>query len=227
MIVPADRPTIFICENLLYYLPAPTVTTLLSSLVTYFQPAGPHQQLLFDTCGTLLKKYRAANLKNTTLKTQWTIDDAHDVETFHPALTLSGRVRWEEFYLIGRQDDASENGDENGDAAAAAAKAAPPLCYGRPPLFGPWTQAVAALRHNRLFKEAMQVVRYDFGRKASAAAQQTVARGSGVEAAGATTAASPVRGPSDERKMMNEAEMLNRAFTRLATSGLMQSDRDS
>lgn len=178
--VPADRPTLFICENLLYYLAPSTVQTLLSSLVTYFLPQSHHpedhhhcnnnennkQQLIFDTCGTLLKKYRAANLKNTTLKTKWTLDDAHDVEAFHPALRLSGRVRWEEYLGIdaaasgpGETSATTNNNNANANANAGGA----PLCYGRPPLFGPWTQAVAALRHNRLFKEAMQVVRYDFG----------------------------------------------------------------
>lgn len=181
--VPADRPTLFIAENLVYYFPLPTIETLFTSLVNYFAPATipspspstpspsssvsqyfpspsspspstpspqttPHTpgQLVFDICGTLLKKYRAANLKNTTLKTHWAIDDAHDLEKFHPLLRLSGRVRWEEYLHM------NINHPNGG-----------PVCQMPPPLFGPWTQTLAELRHNKLFKEALQVLRFDFG----------------------------------------------------------------
>lgn len=70
---------------------------------------------------------------------------------FHPTLKLTGRVRWQDYAA---QEGESSSSSNNNNTRVGRAP---------PPLFGAWTQALAALRHSRLFKEALQVLRYDFG----------------------------------------------------------------
>lgn len=71
-------------------------------------------------------------------------------------LRLTGRVCWQDY--LGKNA---------------------PLGQGAPPLFTPWTTALAALRHGDLFRVALQVLRYDFGGASPTATASATAGGGG------------------------------------------------
>lgn len=113
---------------------------LLRDLVDYFGTG----QLVFDTAGSLTKKHQPEFVKKSSLRARWVVDDARDIERFHPKLKLTGRVRWQEYM-----------GSEL------------PMGQNLPPLFGVWTTALVSLKNNSLFKDCIQVLRFAFGDRAA------------------------------------------------------------
>lgn len=101
-------------------------------------------QLIFDTAGSLTKKHQPEFVKKSSLRARWVVDDARDIERFHPKLKLTGRVRWQEYM-----------GSEL------------PMGQNLPPLFGVWTTALICLKNNSLFKDCIQVLRFAFGDRAA------------------------------------------------------------
>ncbi|PSR99204.1 S-adenosyl-L-methionine-dependent methyltransferase [Coniella lustricola] len=149
--IPADRRTMIICENFLYYVDAVKVQNMIRDLVNYFG-AG---QFVFDTAGSLTAKYRPEHSKKLSLQTRWTIDDVRGIETYHPKLKLTGRVRWQEYM-----------GNDG------------PMGQNLPPVFGPWTTALLSLKNSTAFKDVLQAVRFDFGERATSASSSEFTRGS-------------------------------------------------
>lgn len=140
-----------ICENFLYYVDAVKVQNMIRDLVSYF-PAG---QFVFDTAGTLTTKYRPEATKKISLQPRWAIDDVRGIEKYHPKLKLTGRVRWQEYM-----------GNDG------------PMGQNLPPVFGPWTTALLSLKNSTAFKDVLQVVRFDFGERATSASSSEFTRAS-------------------------------------------------
>lgn len=141
--IPSDRLTMLVCEGLIFYFSPSKAQKLIHDVVEYFGGG----QLAFDGVGSLAVKYRPAPLKKTTLYARWGVDDAREIEKFHPKLKLTGRIRWEDYL---------------GNEASLGQSA--------PPIFGAWTQALLSLKNNAVFKETLQILRFDFGDRARSAA---------------------------------------------------------
>lgn len=141
--IPSDRLTMLVCEGLIFFFSPSKVEKLFHDVVEYFGGG----QFVFDTVGSLAVKYRTAPFKNTTLCAKWGVDDARQIEKFHPKLKMTGRIRWEDYL---------------GNEASLGQSA--------PPLFGTWTQAMLALKSTAAFKDALQVLRFEFGDRAKSAA---------------------------------------------------------
>lgn len=130
-------------EALIFYFSPQKAQKLIHDVVEYFGSG----QLAFDAVGSLSLKYKPAPFKNTSLSSKWGIDDARQIEKFHPKLKMTGRLRWEDYM---------------GNEASLGQSA--------PPVFGAWTQAMLALKNNAVFKEILQELRFDFGDRAKSAA---------------------------------------------------------
>lgn len=89
--VPADRPTVAVFEGLTMYLHKEDGKRLIQRLTSRF-PTG---QLLFDCYGSLgikLQK-RIPAVRNSGATLHWGIDDAHELEAWHPGLTCLDALR--------------------------------------------------------------------------------------------------------------------------------------
>lgn len=141
--IPSDRLTMIVCEALIFYFSPAKAQKLIHDVVEYFGGG----QFAFDAVGSLSIKYKPTPFKKTPLSAKWGIDDARQIEKFHPKLKMTGRIRWEDYL---------------GNEASLGQSA--------PPIFGPWTQAMLSLKNNAIFREALQVLRFDFGDRARSAA---------------------------------------------------------
>ncbi|KAI1099439.1 putative polyketide synthase protein [Jackrogersella minutella] len=86
LLLPADRPTVVICQGLLMYLEEEAGKRLITRLVDHFKSG----QLIVDCVGTsmLSLQHRVKTLTATGSSFQWGVDEPKGLEALHPQLNM-------------------------------------------------------------------------------------------------------------------------------------------
>lgn len=84
--IPADRPTVVICQGLLMYLEEEAGKHLIRRLVKHFKTG----QLILDFVGTMMVPLQGSvgNLTGTGASLSWCLDEPKILETLHPQLEM-------------------------------------------------------------------------------------------------------------------------------------------
>ncbi|OTA95573.1 hypothetical protein M434DRAFT_69204 [Hypoxylon sp. CO27-5] len=84
--VPADRPTVIICQGLLMYLEEEAGKRMIIQLVNHFKSG----QLIIDCVGSVMLSLqsRVGVLAATGSSFKWGLDDPKSLEALHPQLTM-------------------------------------------------------------------------------------------------------------------------------------------
>ncbi|KAI2464737.1 putative polyketide synthase protein [Annulohypoxylon bovei var. microspora] len=84
--IPADRPTVIICQGLLMYLEEEAGKHLIQRAVEHFKSG----QLIIDCVGTIMLslQHRIESLTATGSSFRWGVDEPKTLETLHPQLRM-------------------------------------------------------------------------------------------------------------------------------------------